>query len=143
MYAFGTKLCCLTLAQIHVQTWMLNWQKLNIFYIKKKNKRRHCVQNMMSVSIIWDFYEFIVFTEEILHLLLQELLNFPHTRSELKLWWISSHGSRSRCYIFFTEFVVWSFSSAPKRILKWEKTFWKIILKNCIIGWVHVTANWH
>lgn len=121
----------------------------HILYKKKKNKRRrHCVQNMMSVSIIWDFYEFIVFTEEILHLLLQELLNFPHTRSELKLWWISSHGSRSRCYIFFygicsVVFHSHSFSSAPKRILKWEKTFWKIILKNCIIGWVHVTSNWH
>lgn len=39
----------------------------------------------MSVLTIWDFYEFIVFTEEIPHLLpLQELLNIPHTKSELK-----------------------------------------------------------
>lgn len=102
----------------------------HILYQKKKHKRRrHCVQNMMSVSIIWDFYEFIVFTEEILHLLLQELLNFPHTRSELKLWWISSHGSRSRCYIFFYGICSVVFFISTKKDIKMRENLLKNNLK--------------
>lgn len=51
----------------------------------RKKEYINCVQNVMSVLPVWDFYEFIVFTEEIPHLLLlQELLNIPHTKSELK-----------------------------------------------------------
>lgn len=51
----------------------------------RKKEYINCVQNVMSVLTIWDFYEFIVFTEEIPHLLpLQELLNIPPTKSELK-----------------------------------------------------------
>lgn len=80
----------------------------------RKKEYINWIQNVMSVLTIWDFYEFIVFTEEIPHLLpLQELLNIPHTKSELKCdesVAMDPEVDVKNYLLFLGEFLMWCFT---------------------------------
>lgn len=97
----------------------------------------------MSVLTIWDFYEFIVFTEEIPHLLLlQELLNIPHTKSELKCdesVAMDPEVDVKKLVTIFGEFLMWCFTRT--HIHQYQKKFKLNLLKNKILGGLYVTFN--
>lgn len=129
MYIFWHyKLCCLT-GLWHKYMYKLecltgkNWT----FYIyKKKKKKTVCLKYDKYFGYMRFLWIHCIYRGDPTSTPTPRATEYPPYKKWVKVWLISSHGPRSRCYFFFICNVVFhshSFSSAPKRKLKWEKTF--------------------